>query len=71
MSWAVRLHAEFETEFERLPESVQDELLALMALHILLMAGDKSGGSAKRFYDQLIVKSDARYARHLAGLGKS
>ena len=32
MSWSVRLHDEFEPEFGQLPESVQDEILALMAL---------------------------------------
>ena len=35
---------------------------------IVLMAGDKSGGSEKRFYKQLISKSDARYDAHLATL---
>lgn len=32
---------------------------------ILLVAGDKSGVSEKRFYKQLISKSDARYNEHL------
>ena len=35
---------------------------------ILLVAGDKSGASAKRFYRTLIAKADARYAAHLDGL---
>ena len=35
---------------------------------ILLVAGDKSGGSARRFYRALIAKADARFDRHLAGL---
>jgi hypothetical protein len=35
---------------------------------ILLVAGDKSGGSEKRFYKQLISKSDKRYDEHLAAL---
>ncbi len=35
---------------------------------ILLVAGDKSGGSQRRFYKQLIAKADARYATHLAKL---
>jgi len=35
---------------------------------ILLMAGDKSGVSEKRFYKQLISTSDARYDAHLATL---
>jgi hypothetical protein len=35
---------------------------------ILLAAGNKSGVSEKRFYKQLILKSDARYDDHLAKL---
>lgn len=35
---------------------------------ILLVAGDKSGGSSSRFYKQLIKKADARFSRHLAQL---
>jgi len=35
---------------------------------VLLVAGDKSGGSQKRFYKQLIAKADARFSTHLAGL---
>jgi hypothetical protein len=33
---------------------------------ILLAAGDKSGGSEKRFYRRLIAKADERFDRHLA-----
>jgi len=33
---------------------------------ILLACGDKSGGSEKRFYRQLIDKADARFDGHLA-----
>jgi hypothetical protein len=33
---------------------------------ILLAAGDKSGGSEKRFYKQLIAKADQRFDDHLA-----
>jgi hypothetical protein len=33
---------------------------------ILLVAGDKSGVSEKRFYKQLIARADSRYAAHLA-----
>ena len=33
---------------------------------ILLVGGDKSGGSEKRFYRQLIDKADARFDDHLA-----
>lgn len=37
---------------------------------ILLVAGDKSGGSQKRFYRELIKKADARFDAHLAQIGK-
>jgi hypothetical protein len=33
---------------------------------VLLVAGDKSGGSEKRFYRQLIHKADERFDVHLA-----
>src|SRR6266700_6432788 len=32
---------------------------------ILLVAGDKSGGSEKRFYRQLIEKADERFEAHV------
>jgi len=35
---------------------------------ILLLAGDKSGGSERRFYKQLIAKADRRFDTHLARL---
>ena len=35
---------------------------------ILLVAGDKSGGSSARFYRSLINKSDARFDAHLERL---
>ena len=35
---------------------------------ILLVAGDKSGGSEKRFYRQLIAKADYRFENHLTRL---
>lgn len=35
---------------------------------ILLAAGDKSGGSEKRFYRKLIATADERFDRHLARL---
>lgn len=35
---------------------------------ILLVAGDKSGQSQKRFYRQLITKADERFDSHLAEL---
>lgn len=37
---------------------------------ILLVAGDKSGQSSKRFYPRLIAKADARFDDHLGKLGK-
>jgi hypothetical protein len=37
---------------------------------ILLVAGDKSGGSEKRFYRALIRKADERFDAHLARLKK-
>jgi hypothetical protein len=112
VAWEVVLHEEFEREFERLPESVQDELLAHArllqqfgpqlgrpradTLHgsrhtnmkelrfdaadgvwrvafafdpgrraVLLACGDKSGGSERRFYRQLIAKADVRFEAHV------
>lgn len=35
---------------------------------ILLVAGDKSGGSQKRFYRQLIAKADSRFSAHVESL---
>jgi hypothetical protein len=35
---------------------------------ILLVAGDKSGGSQKRFYRELIRKADERFEAHLRRL---
>ena len=35
---------------------------------ILLVAGDKSGGSQKRFYKALISQADRRFDEHLAEL---
>jgi hypothetical protein len=37
---------------------------------ILLVAGDKSGGSQKRFYRELIRKADNRFYAHLQRLAK-
>jgi hypothetical protein len=37
---------------------------------ILLVCGDKSGGSEKRFYRQLIEKADVRFDAHLARIKK-
>jgi hypothetical protein len=35
---------------------------------IVLVAGDKSGGSQKRFYRRLIAKADRRFSAHLEKL---
>jgi hypothetical protein len=35
---------------------------------IVLVAGDKSGRSQKRFYKQLIAKADRRFSEHLENL---
>jgi hypothetical protein len=35
---------------------------------ILLVAGDKSGVSQKRFYKMLIAKADTRFDHHLSEL---
>ena len=32
------------------------------------MAGDKSGGSEKKFYEQLIARADRRFDAHLSRL---
>ena len=37
---------------------------------ILLVAGDKAGGSEKRFYRELIQKADDRFDAHVARLKK-
>jgi hypothetical protein len=37
---------------------------------VLLVAGDKSGVSQKRFYRSLIEKADGRFDRHLLALRK-
>jgi hypothetical protein len=112
MDWKVAFGDEFDVEFKKLAEAVQDELIAsakLLAVFgpqlsrphadtlndssfanmkelrfdaddgvwrvafafdperkaILLVAGDKSGGSEKRFYKALIAKADKRYQAHL------
>ena len=74
MEWEVAFGDEFDAEFERLPEAVQDELLASAKLlaafdhgrkAILLVAGDKSGGSERGFYKTLIAKADKRFQGHL------
>jgi hypothetical protein len=37
---------------------------------VLLVAGDKSGGSERRFYRTLIAMADDRFDRHLKTLGE-
>ena len=37
---------------------------------MLLVAGDKSGSSARRFYRALIPKADQRFDHHLAHLAQ-
>ena len=37
---------------------------------ILLVAGDKSGGSSRRFYRTLVRKADERFDRHLTRLAR-
>jgi hypothetical protein len=37
---------------------------------ILLVAGDKSGGSETRFYRELIRKADKRFGAHLTRIGR-
>ena len=37
---------------------------------MLLVAGDKSGGSERRFYRELIRRADERFDRHLARLAE-
>ena len=37
---------------------------------ILLVAGDKSGGSEKHFYRELIRRADERFDAHLARIGR-
>ena len=115
MSWQVYFDAEFEPDFDELPEAVQDELMARAKVleqfgptlgrphvdtlkgsrhsnmkelrfnaddgvwrvafafdpkrdAILLVCGDKSGGSERKFYQELIRKADQRFDKHLARL---
>jgi hypothetical protein len=37
---------------------------------VVLVGGDKSGGSEKRFYRQLIKKADARFDEHISRLDR-
>jgi hypothetical protein len=38
---------------------------------ILLVAGDKSGGSESKFYKRLLKKADKRYGQHVESLKKA
>ena len=113
MNRDVQFYSAFDAEFDDLPETVQDELLAHGRLleefgpqlgrprvdtlngskyanmkelrftandgvwrvafafdpkrrAILLVCGDKSGGSEKRFYKQPLKKADERFDDHLS-----
>jgi hypothetical protein len=79
MKWTVIFHEDFEPEFDEPPTNVQDELYAEAGFvekfgldpkrrAILLVAGDKTGVSEKKFYKRLIAKADARYGQHLEKL---
>ena len=117
MTWTVIFHEDFDVEFERLLEDVQDGLLAHAGLlsefgpslgrprvdtlkgskhanmkelrfdaadgvwrfafafdpnrqAIVLVGGDKSGVSEKRFYRQLIKKVDDRFDDHISRPGR-
>jgi hypothetical protein len=117
VGWNVKIADEFQPEYEKLPDEVQDELLAMTRLlqqlgpqlkrphadtmngsrhanmkelrfdtadgvwrvafafdprrkAVLLVAGDKSGASEKRFYRELIKRADDRYDAHLSRLRK-
>jgi hypothetical protein len=117
LRWTVEIGDEFKPEFDALPDTVQDELLAKTRLlqqfgpnlgrptvdtlngskhanmkelrfkaadgvwraafafdpkrkAVVLVAGDKSGGSQKQFYRDLIARADKRFDAHLARLAK-
>ena len=63
MAWEVDLHTDFVPEFHalRFTFAFDPERNG-----IVLCGGDKSGGSEKRFYRQLIAKADERFDAHLA-----
>ena len=65
MDWSVGLHDEFDAE-----DGVWRVAFAFDPRRraILLVGGDKSGGSQKRFYKQLIKKADARFGAHIERL---
>jgi hypothetical protein len=61
--WEVDLHDDVVPEFDALDEAVRKA--------IVLCGGDKSGGSEKRFYRQLIAKADERFDAHLTAMKQS
>jgi len=65
MTWRVDFHYEFLPELAvwRVSFAFDPRRRA-----ILLIAGDKSGVSEKRFYKTLIGKADERFSRHLHSL---
>lgn len=118
MTWDVKFHDDFATEFKEFGKEVKIELRAAILLlrdkgpklgrpwadtlndsdysnmkelrfeaedgewraafafdpdrkAILLVAGDKSGMSQKKFYEKLIEKADRRYKGHLEDLKKA
>lgn len=77
VSWTVLLHPAFDSELHELSEDVQDDGVWRVAFAfdpkrraILLVAGDKSGGSQDEFYRQLIRTADKRFGEHLETLKK-
>jgi hypothetical protein len=49
-------------------EGADGEWRAAERKAIILVAGDKSSGSEKRFYKQLIAKADLRFSAHVQKL---
>ncbi|MBA2650741.1 MAG: type II toxin-antitoxin system RelE/ParE family toxin [Tatlockia sp.] len=115
MNWKIIFEEEFDTEFDELAETVQNECFAHLKVlekfgpelgrphvdtlkgskhsnmkelrfyaangvwrlafafdparrAVLLVCGDKSGGSEKRFYKDLLKTADKRYDKHLSRL---
>jgi hypothetical protein len=66
----------YDPEFEGLPEAVQDGVWRFAFAFdpnrkaVVLIGGDKSGVSERRFYRQLIKKADDRFDAHISKVGK-
>jgi len=71
MSWPVRFHVDFEPEFAALPESVQEKILALIALlveygpwlgrpHADTLKGAALRRSGRRMARDIRLRSEAR-----------